>query len=282
MSNADRLIVNAAITGMVPTKADSPHVPLSTEEVVACTRRVRDAGASIVHIHARDEHGKPTCDGGAYAELVEGIQEVCPDIITCVSCSGRKVSDVARRAACLQAGAEMASLTLGSQNFPNQAVQNPPEVICGLARRMRAAGVVPELEAFEPGFVNYARYLIHKEVLAPPYYFNLILGSLGTAPLDPVGLGYMVQLLPEDATWAVGGIGRYQLDANVMAIAAGGHVRVGLEDNLHYDRERAELADNARLVERIVRIGREMGREPASPAEARRIIGLPERSAIAR
>ena len=140
---------------------------------------------------------------------------------------------------------------------------------------------MPELEAFEPGFINYAAYLIRKQILAPPYYFNLILGSLGTAPLDPIGLGYMIQLLPEGATWTVGGIGRYQLDANVMAMAAGGHVRVGLEDNLHYDRERAELADNVRLVERIARIGQEMGRSPASPAEARRIIGLPGRPAVA-
>jgi uncharacterized protein (DUF849 family) len=214
-------------------------------------------------------------------DLTRRVREACPDLIVCVSCSGRNVCDLEARSAPLRADAEMASLTLGSLNFPNQAVETSPRTICELARRMRSAGIVPELEAFEPGFINYARYLIGKDVLVPPFYFNLILGSLGTAPLDPIGLGYMVSLLPEGATWAAGGIGRYQMDANVMAIAAGGHVRVGLEDNLHYDRRRTELADNVRLVERIARIAREMGREPASPAEARHVIGLPGRPSVA-
>ena len=144
-----------------------------------------------------------------------------------------------------------------------------------LATRIYAAGAIPELEVFEAGFINLANYLIRKEVLRPPYYFNLILGSLGTAPLDLVGMGHMVTMLPPGATWSVGGLGQYQLDANVMGMAAGGHVRVGLEDNIYYDRQRQDRADNARLVARIVRIGREMGREPATPAEARQIIGLP-------
>lgn len=112
-------------------------------------------------------------------------------------------------------------------------------------------------------------------MLRPPYYFNLIFGSLGTAPLDLVGMGHMVTMLPPGATWSVGGLGQYQLDANVMGMAAGGHVRVGLEDNIYYDRQRQDRADNARLAARSARIGREMGREPATPAEARQIIGLP-------
>ncbi len=114
-----------------------------------------------------------------------------------------------------------------------------------------------------------------KGVLAPPYYFNLILGSLGASPLDLVGLGHMLSLLPEGAVWAVGGIGRFQLDANVMAMTVGGHVRVGLEDNAYYDRQRRRLADNVQLVDRVVSIARQLGREPASGEEARRIIGLP-------
>jgi uncharacterized protein (DUF849 family) len=199
-----------------------------------------------------------------------------PDLIVCVSLSGRLVRDARQRAAPLEARPDLASLTLGSLNFPKQASINSPEVIRDLAGRIFRAGAVPELEVFEPGFINTANYLIRNDILHPPHYFNLILGSLGASPLDLVGLGHMIGLLPDGATWLVGGIGRYQLDANVLAIAAGGHVRVGLEDNLYWDRGQSELADNARLVERIVRIGRELGRDAATPEDARLIIGLPQ------
>lgn len=274
MSDGRALIINAAVTGMVPTKAQTPHVPVTAEEIVACARRVRDAGAAILHLHARDAEGRPTSDGAAYVELLDRVRAACPDLILCVSLSGRRVSDPARRAEALRAHPDMASLTLGSMNFPAEACVNDPATITDLAARIYAAGAVPELEVFEAGFIHFASYLIRKGVLRPPYYFNLILGSLGAAPLDLVGLGHLVGLLPPGATWAVGGIGRYQLDANVLAIAAGGHVRVGLEDNLHYDRLRTDLADNPRLIDRLVRIARELGREPATPAEARRLIGL--------
>jgi uncharacterized protein (DUF849 family) len=159
-------------------------------------------------------------------------------------------------------------------NFATQPSVNSPETICALAERIYAAGAVPELEVFEAGFINYAQHLIKKGVLRSPHYFNIILGSLGAAPLDLVGLGHMVSLLPTGATWSVGGLGRYQLDANVMSIAAGGHVRVGLEDCIHLDRNRAVLADNVQLISRVARIARETGREPATPDEARQIIGL--------
>jgi uncharacterized protein (DUF849 family) len=277
MSDRKPLIINAALTGMVPTKAETPHVPQSTEEIARCAREVQEAGASIVHLHARDAEGRPTSDPAAYVELVGAVRDACPDLLTCVSCSGRLTQDVDRRSASLQARPDMASLTLGSLNFPRQASSSPPDVICELARRIYDAGAVPELEVFEPGFAHYAKYLLAKEILRRPCYFNIILGSLGTAPLDLLGLGYIVSLLPEGAVWAAGGIGRFQLDANVMAIAAGGHVRVGIEDNIYYDRDRRRLADNRSLVERVVRIGREMGREPATPDQTRRIIGLPGR-----
>ena len=277
MNISGKLIINAAITGMVPTKRDTPHVPVTPEEIASCARRVREAGAAIVHLHARGPDGLPTSDGAAYIELADRVREVCPDLILCTSLSGRLVHDVTVRAASLQAKPDMASLTVGSMNFPKQACANPPDVIRQLAERIHGAAAVPEIEVFEAGFVNYTKYLIRKGVLRPPYYFNLILGSLGAAPLDLIGLGHLVSMLPDGAIWSVGGVGRYQLDANVMAIAAGGHVRVGIEDNLYYDRAQTDLADNPRLVERIVRIAREMGREPATPDEARQIIGLPER-----
>lgn len=236
--------------------------------------RVRDAGASIIHLHARREDETPSFDPRDYRDLAASVREACDDAIVCVSLSGRHVSDIATRAAALESHPEMASLTLGSMNFISGPSINSPETICELASRIYAAGAVPEMEAFEAGFIHYASYLIKKGVLRPPYYFNLLFGSLGSAPLDLTGLGHMVSLLPAGSTWAAGGLGAYQLDANVMAIAAGGHVRVGLEDNIHYDRDRTELADNVRFVKRIARIGSEMGRLPASPEEARQIIGL--------
>jgi len=168
----------------------------------------------------------------------------------------------------------MASLTLGSTNFAAEPNINTPETIQGLAKRISAAGVVPELEVFEVGFINYANYLIRKGILRPPHYFNIILGSLGSAPLDLVGLGHMVGLLPPGAIWSIGGLGRYQLDANVAGIAAGGHVRVGIEDCVYLDRDRTIHADNVQMVGRIARIAREMGRDPATSEEARKMIGL--------
>ena len=135
----------------------------------------------------------------------------------------------------------------------------------------------PSSRSLKRGFATFATYLARKGILRQPHYANIIVGSLGAAPLDLVGLGHIISLLPAGTTWSVGGLGQFQLDANVMSIAAGGHVRVGLEDNIHYDRARRDLADNARLVARIARIGREMGREPATPVEARSLIGLTPR-----
>ena len=274
MSLSDKLIINAAITGCVLTKADTPYLPVTTAEITECALRARDAGASIVHVHARNPDQTNCFDPAAYCDLVDSVRTACGDMIVCVSLSGREVSEVSSRAAALESRPEMATLTLGSMNFPTQASLNAPDTIRELAARIYAAGAIPELEVFEAGFLNYADYLIKKEVLRPPYYFNLLLGSLGAAPLDLVGLGHMVSLLPPGAIWGVGGLGRYQLDANVMALSAGGHVRVGLEDNLHYDRQRTTLATNVQLISRIARIATEMGREPATPAEARQIIGL--------
>lgn len=274
MTDTRKLIINAAITGCVLTKADNPHLPTTLTEIVDCARRVQDAGASIVHLHARHADQSPAYDGDVYTELVERVRDACDDLVVCVSLSGRHITSVEQRAAALQSRPDMASLTLGSMNFATQPSINAPETIRALAVRIYAAGAIPELEVFEAGFINYANYLIAKGALTPPYYVNIILGSLGSAPLDLVGLGHMVSLLPPGAIWAVGGLGRYQLEANVLGIAAGGHVRVGLEDNLYYDHARTDLADNARLVARLVRIGREMGRDPATPADTRRLLGF--------
>jgi len=273
MDLKEKLIINAAITGTVLYKKDTPHLPTSVDEIVSCAKRVREAGASIVHVHARNLDESPSFDPDLYNEIVQKIRAVT-DLIVCVSLSGRFVSDVNIRANPLASRPDLASLTLGSMNFVSQASINSPDTIRELANRIYAVNAVPELEIFEAGFINFSQYLVRKEILKSPLYFNIILGSLGAAPLDLVGLGHMVSMLPKDSIWSVGGLGQYQLDANVMSISAGGHVRVGLEDNIYYDRPRTDLADNPRLVERIARIAREMGREPATPREARQIIGL--------
>ncbi len=274
MSTCDKLIINAAITGCVLRKDDTPHLPVTIEEIVECAQQVREAGAAIVHLHARSADQSPSYRSDLYCELVDRVRSACGDVIVCVSLSGRHVSGIEQRAAALASRPDMASLTVGSMNFATQPSINDPQTIQALAERIHAIGAVPELEIFEAGFANYALYLIRRGILRPPHYFNIILGSLGAAPLDLVGLGHMVNMLPPEAVWSVGGLGRYQLDANVMSIAAGGHVRVGIEDCIHYDRGRTMLATNAQLVARVARIAREMGRQPATPAEARLMIGL--------
>jgi 3-keto-5-aminohexanoate cleavage enzyme len=276
----EKVIINAAITGCVLSKRDTLHLPVTVPEIVSCARQVQDAGAAIVHLHARNSDQTPCYESSVYCDLVGSIREACDDIIVCVSLSGRFVTDIQQRAAALASHPDMASLTLGSMNFATQASVNSPGAIQQLAGLIYASGAIPELEVFEAGFINYANYLIKKGHLHPPYYFNLILGSLGAAPLDLVGLGNMIQMLPAASIWSVGGIGQNQLDANVISLAAGGHIRVGLEDALFFDRKKEDLADNLRLVRRISQIAREMGRTPANGDEARNIIGLPCRPAF--
>jgi uncharacterized protein (DUF849 family) len=169
---------------------------------------------------------------------------------------------------------DFASLTLSSLNFNKQVSINSPQMIQDLAKKMLERGIRPELEAFDLGMINYARYLIQKGLLQPPYYFNLILGNIACAQADMLHLGLMIKELPEGSIWSVGGVGDCQLQMNMMAITAGGGVRVGLEDNIWYDTERTRLATNRDLVERIVSISRAMGLEPYTPEEARELLKL--------
>jgi 3-keto-5-aminohexanoate cleavage enzyme len=172
----------------------------------------------------------------------------------------------------------MASLTLGSLNFPGQASVNEPSTILGLAERMYERGIMPELEVFDFGMVDFGKYLLERGVLRPPSYFNLLLGSLGTLSASPLHLSLLAQALPAESTWAAAGIGRFQFAVNALAIASGGHVRVGLEDNLWLDAGKEQLASNAGLVERLVTLARACGREVATPEQARAAIGLPQRA----
>jgi uncharacterized protein (DUF849 family) len=274
----DELIVNLAPTGMVPTRADSSHVPITPEEVAADVRRCRDAGASIVHLHPRDELGAPTQSSARAAEFIVAVRSAVPDIVVCITTSGRQDPELDPRAAVLDLEGflrpDMASVTLGSLNFPKQASINAPATIQGLAERMRERRIVPEWEVFDFGMLDYAAFLRERGLLGDPVYVNLLLGSLGTLSATPLNLALMVERLPAGAIWAATGIGRFQRRVTQWAIAMGGHVRIGLEDNLWFDDDRKDLATNARLVERAVSVARSMGREPATPDAVRLRLGM--------
>jgi len=277
MPFSDKLIINAAITGMVPTKGHNAHVPVTVEEIVADARRCADAGAAILHLHARDEEGRGTYRADIYGRILRGVREACPEVILCVSTSGRIHRKFEERSAVLELGGpkpEMASLTLGSMNFAREESVNPPEMIRRLGGMMKERGIVPELEIFELGMAEFAAVLVKEGILGRALYANILLGSMGTLSASAMNLEMVVRALPAGTIWAGGGIGRFQFEVNCLAIAMGGHVRVGLEDNLWMDREKREPASNVRLIERVVGVGRAMGRAIATPGEARQMIGL--------
>jgi uncharacterized protein (DUF849 family) len=264
---------------MVPTRETSPHVPLTVDEVLRDVEACRALGISIVHVHARDGAGAPSQRPEDFAPIVEGIRRIDPELIVCVTCSGRVSPSLEARAAVLDltgtAKPDMASLTLGSNNFLRQASVNAPDVIRGLAERMRERGIAPELEVFEPGMMALGAHLAERGVLEPPHYANVLLGNPGTSPLTPALLAACVSVAPPETTWALAGIGRAQLDAALLAVALGGHVRIGLEDNVWLDRARTRPATNAELVERVVRAAELADRPLSTPVQTRALLGLP-------
>ncbi len=276
---ANKFILNFTPTGMIPTREMTPHVPITPAEICEQVLEAAELGAGLIHLHAREpQTGSPTHSPELYGEIINRIRTHRPELILCVSTSGRNRADFAQRAACLDLEGlqkpDMASLTLSSLNFNKQASVNEPDVIKGLAQRMLAKGIKPELEAFDLGMINYARYLIRKDLLQPPYYFNLILGNIACAQADMLHLGLMVAELPSDSFWAVGGIGDFQLRMNLMGILNRGGARVGLEDNIWYDPERTRPATNTELVRRVVQTAGDLGFQPFSPTEIRRLLRL--------
>lgn len=259
---------------MMPKKADTPHVPLTPEEIAEDTFKAYKLGASVVHIHARDEQGEPTHCKEVYSQIFALIRKQCPGMIICASTSGRTDRDPCHRAEVLELRPDLASLMLGCVNSPRKPSINTVEDIIYLLGEMGRYGVKPELEVFDPGFISMARYLAEKGHLCQPLHFNLLLGSHGNIPAGLRDLVYLADSLPFDSTWSATGIGKHQLRINAASILMGGHVRVGLEDALYFDHGGRVLATNERLVRRIVNIAAELGREIASPAEARAILGL--------
>lgn len=271
-------LINAALTGMVPTRADTPHVPLTPDEIIADAVACVEAGASILHVHARDAAGRPTHDPEVYADIVAGIRSRRPEAILCVSTSGRAGASLSERAAVLDlegpAKPDMASLTLGSFNFRREASINEPDTILALARKMRERGIRPELEVFDTGMVATLRHLERKGELSGPLYVNLILGGVNTAQGSLPELCHLASLLPESALWAAGGVGRAQLPMNLAALLMGGHVRLGVEDAIWFDRERTVPARNVDLILRVREMAARLELRPATCAEARSLLEL--------
>jgi 3-keto-5-aminohexanoate cleavage enzyme len=274
MPHESPFVLNFSPTGMMPRRDDSPHVPLDPHEIVDQVGEAAAAGVTVVHLHARDADGTPTHAPAMFARIIEGIRASHPDLVICVSLSGRLCNDFESRAAPLQlTGAlkpDMASLTLSSMNFSRDASISTPEMVARLAREMLARGVAPELEVFDTGMVNYAKLLTARGLIQPPFYFNLILGNASSAQADPLSLGAMLAMLPQPGLWAAGGIGRAQTAAHALALAAGGGVRTGLEDNLFLDRARTTRATNLQLVRRVHELAGLLERPVMTPAEFRR------------
>jgi 3-keto-5-aminohexanoate cleavage enzyme len=267
------LIINAALTGMVPRKVDNPHVPIHSGEIIADARRCRDAGATILHLHARESDETPTYRREVYAEILQGVREECPEVLISASCSGRLHNQFEQRSQVLDLLPDLGSLTLGSLNFPGQASVNEPKMVQQLAAAMRERGIQPELEIFDLGMVDYAHYLIDKGLVTTPCYANILLGNLGTLAATPDNLCAVVRALPKGTVWAATGVGRYQFFINSLAVTMGGHVRVGLEDALYYDWTTRTPATNAGLIDRVTRLARAAGREISTAAQTHAALG---------
>ena len=271
-----KLIITVAPTGNVPTREMNPHLPVTPEEIADSAVRCRKAGASLIHIHARDPNEKPTLDPQVFARI-HSLVAKRTDLIVQISTGGRAGMDAESRSAAVRLlRPEMASLTTGSMNFPDRVYANSFELIELLARTMKEAGTKPEMEIFEPGMITNAQKLVAKELATEPLHFDFVLGSRGSLPATAKNLLYLSETIPPGSTWTVAGIGRWQLPMAALAIVMGGHVRVGLEDNLYY--RKGQLATNEQLVARVARIAAEVGRPVATPEEARQILGLPGRN----
>jgi 3-keto-5-aminohexanoate cleavage enzyme len=272
-------IINFTPTGMIPTKKMTPHVPIKIDEIVTQVLEAADIGITCVHLHARDEvTERSEYRSEVYGEIIAGIRKFKQDLVLCVSLSGREITEFEKRSDPLSLDGElkpdMGSLTLSSLNFNNQASLNEPDMIKALAQEMKKRGIVPELEAFDAGMINYAKYLVRVGLLEPPYYFNLILGNIACAQADLLHAGIMIRDLPDQSIWTMGGVGSYQLMMNSIAIATGGGVRVGLEDNYWYDTGRTKLARNIDMIKRIHVLAIANERNIMTPSEFRRIMKL--------
>jgi 3-keto-5-aminohexanoate cleavage enzyme len=268
----EKLIITVALTGNVPTKDMNPNLPVTADEIAADVRRCADAGAVLFHVHARDVELKPTLAIDAFKERARKIKEVAPAVIIQLSTGGRAGKDWEARATPVRLLPEMASFTTGSSNLPGMIYENSPQFIEFLAKVFKETGVKPEIEVFETGMINNALFLQNKGYIEAPLHFQFVLGVPGSMPGTVKNLVFLSESIPSGSTWIVAGIAKSEIPLAAAAIVMGGHVRVGLEDNLFLPDGSA--ASNPRLVEKIVAIAKEVGRDIAGPDEAREILSL--------
>jgi uncharacterized protein (DUF849 family) len=268
-------ILCVAITGSLPTKANNPAVPITIAEQIESTQAAFEAGASIAHCHVRDDEGKPTSDPDRFARLVEGLKTHCPGMIIQLSTGGRSGAGAAR-GGMLPLRPDMASLSVGSNNFPTRVYENPPDLVDWLASEMLKYNVKPEIECFDLSHIVQAASMARDGRLANPLYVQFVMGVKNAMPADEPIFDFYIETLNRlapTALWCAAGIGPAQLTINEWAIAKGGHTRTGMEDNVRLDRDRL-APSNAALVKRAVDLCDKYKRPVATWAQARAMLGL--------
>jgi 3-keto-5-aminohexanoate cleavage enzyme len=271
----EKLIITAAICGAEVSKENNPAVPYTVREIGIEAEKAFLAGASIIHLHVRKDDGTPTQNKHRFKACIEEIKSRVNDIIIMPSTGGAiGMTDQQRLQPIYLEDIEMASLDMGTMNFGGSEIfVNTETTIINFANEIYKRGIKPELECFDKGMIDTALRLSYKGIIQPPMHFNLVFGAKGGINATPKDLVYLTNFLPLDATYTVTGIGQYEMPMAALSIALGGHVRVGIEDNIYISKG-VLVESNAQLVEKIVRIATEMGREIASPYDARKILGL--------
>lgn len=269
-----KTIINFAPTGVIPTKEMTPHVPLSVSEIVEDVLRAYEVGITMTHLHIRDEErGTPSLSATTYGKLIANIRKYAPDLIICASLSARSGDGFAKRIEPLYLEGnekpDMGSLTLASMNFVSSESINTPQEVQKLAQVMKEQGILPELEVFDLGMINYAKYLIEKKILGEKNYFNIMLGNIASAQHNLSHTGMMINDLPKGSFWSLGGIGQASYVSHLSAIASQSGVRVGLEDNIWFDEKRTKLATNSDLVKRVHELLKISNKEMMSAQELR-------------
>jgi uncharacterized protein (DUF849 family) len=248
-------IINFTPTGTQTTR-DNSLAPLLPNEIIEEVHRANEVGISIVHLHARDEETKNTYKKEVYQKIIEGIKKHCPDLLICVSLTGRNFPELEQRSEVLQLLPDMGSLTMSSLNFPSGASINQPDMILSLIKEMDKYGVQPEIECFDAGMLNYTNYIISKNILKPPYHINVILGNIYNGQCDLGTLATIKSNLPAHSYTCLGGIGFQQLKSTTYGLLDFDGVRIGLEDNLYFKDK--EKATNIELLKRLHRIMSEL------------------------
>ena len=270
----EKLIITAAICGAEVTKASNPAVPYTVEEMVREAKSAYEAGAAILHIHVREDDGTPTQDRERFRVVMDAIRKELPDVIMIPSTGGATGMSPEERLQPTELFPEMATLDCGTCNFGDEIFDNTMPTMRAFGKRMLANNIKPEYECFEIGHLDTILTMAKKgEVPGAPMQFNFVLGVNGCMPATPENLAFLVNKIPAGSTWTVTGVGRGAWPMAATGIIMGGHVRVGFEDNIYLSRGN-KAKSNGELVEKVVRLAKELGREIATPAEAREILGL--------